>query len=441
MQTRNHNIGKVSFHLKGVKTEKVFTQRQVVAAYLQGSFTNMLEEVLNDMDVKDTVLYIPRLKIDLKEPVDGLNTNKLNILLKQELKKQLELHAKEQLSLSIKDSHQTETDRVYFKADRQNSLLFWQQVWTYYLQHGYLPNYIAQSLWNERLNYFMQLRMEQPQGLKKYFIDVLKIEVQLRRFLLNEKESIQSFVFETLYPQFELLYQQLFKNELKSSGKEQAHQNLLFLFNTSLSEMLMQDARVEEMINAKEKISQPGLLNAKKETDQHVLHQQPSQDASVFITNAGIVLLQPFITQLFHVLKITDEERKILHQPAKACAVLSLLAGDVPDETKYPLYKILCGLQPNALVNTNIKITADERKECNNLLQSVIEHWVALKQISTTSLQQTFLQRNGKLSFSNEQWLLQVEQKTEDILLQFLPWSYSIIRYPWMKQALFVEWT
>lgn len=441
MQSTVHSVGKVSFHLKGVKTENVFAQRQQVAAYLQGNFVNMLEELLNEIVTKDELLHIPQLKIDLKEPIEDLNTYKLNALIKQELRKQLNISVREQQGANEETSAQNKTDHIGFKDNNQNSFLFWQQAWTHYLQHGFLPVYISYLLWEERLLYFRKFRKTEPGMLKRFFIDVLKSEVQLRRFLVNERASVQSFVLETLHEQFEFLYHQLFEVHLKDSDKEQLYQNLFSLFNSQLAGMLLQNAAIEEMVNVKEVIiSHPISQKGKTEHQPPAVKQETAQ--SLFVHNAGIVLLQPFIPQLFNVLQLTDDERKVLRQPDKACAVLSILTGDgAPDETKYPLYKLLCGLQPDALVHTAIEITAEERKECVHLLEHVIEYWTALKQISTNALQQTFLQRTGKISFSNERWLLQVEQKTEDVLLQFLPWSYSIIRYPWMPKPLFTEWT
>jgi hypothetical protein len=167
-----------------------------------------------------------------------------------------------------------------------------------------------------------------------------------------------------------------------------------------------------------------------------------AEQESIIVHNAGVVLLQPFISTLFNELHILSEDRKTIIDKQKACALLSVLAGDEEqDEIYYPLYKLLCAVPIHEVIDSNVELTTKEREECFHLLQQVIVHWPALKQSSVPSLQQTFLQRMGKLSKKEDNWLLQVEQRTEDVLMQYLPWSYSIIRYPWMKQALFTEWT
>jgi hypothetical protein len=35
---------------------------------------------------------------------------------------------------------------------------------------------------------------------------------------------------------------------------------------------------------------------------------------------------------------------------------------------------------------------------------------------------------------------LQVEGKALDILLDYLPWTLSIVKLPWMKKLLHIEW-
>jgi hypothetical protein len=51
------------------------------------------------------------------------------------------------------------------------------------------------------------------------------------------------------------------------------------------------------------------------------------------------------------------------------------------------------------------------------------------------------LLRPGKLIRKEDgDWLLQVESRTFDVLLEHLPWGISMIKLPWMKKMLWVEW-
>ena len=54
--------------------------------------------------------------------------------------------------------------------------------------------------------------------------------------------------------------------------------------------------------------------------------------------------------------------------------------------------------------------------------------------------QQTFLQREGKIIRVDDGWQVIVERKTLDVLLKRLPYSIGMIRQPWMRTTIWVEW-
>ncbi|MFN8345208.1 MAG: contractile injection system tape measure protein [Spirosomataceae bacterium] len=161
----------------------------------------------------------------------------------------------------------------------------------------------------------------------------------------------------------------------------------------------------------------------------------------IYITNAGLVLLHPFITYFFEELNIS-KNGKIL-KPQRAVMLLQWLASGQSDPAEYdlPLNKLLCGLSPEAPVVGKWKLTKREKNEARQLLEAVIRHWHVLRNTSTAGLQGNFLCREGKLTRKSEgDWLLQIERKSMDILLADLPWGISMIQLPWMPHWLWVEW-
>ena len=78
--------------------------------------------------------------------------------------------------------------------------------------------------------------------------------------------------------------------------------------------------------------------------------------------------------------------------------------------------------------------------QAHELLASVIEHWQALKNTSVDGLRGAFLRRDGLITRKNDDWLLQVERKTLDVLLDSIPWGYSTITLPWNGYLIHVEW-
>lgn len=167
--------------------------------------------------------------------------------------------------------------------------------------------------------------------------------------------------------------------------------------------------------------------------------EHPDSAHGIYIDNAGLVLLHPFLPALFEELGLARDGE--LLQPDRALALLHYLASGQPQAPEYALAlpKLLCHL-PLTSSPEPVMLHAAEQAEAEALLKAVIGHWSALRDTSPDGLRGAFLLRPGKLSERGGEWLLQVERQTADILLGDLPWGYSAIRLPWMAGILWVEW-
>jgi hypothetical protein len=161
----------------------------------------------------------------------------------------------------------------------------------------------------------------------------------------------------------------------------------------------------------------------------------------IYLENAGLVLLHPFLPQLFDSLGIAAGEK--LLKPERALCLLHYLGSGQLKAPEYlmVLPKVLCGVDLSTAIESDVNLTATEQEEAEGLLKAVIGHWEALRNTSADGLRGTFLLRPGKLSLRGEEWLLQVESQTCDILMQQLPWGISMVKLPWMERMLWVEWS
>ena len=169
--------------------------------------------------------------------------------------------------------------------------------------------------------------------------------------------------------------------------------------------------------------------------------EHPDERRGIYVENAGLVLLHPFLPQLFRALAIAGDVE--LLRPGQALRLLHHLATgfDTAPEYELTLPKILCGLHPASLAGEMMPLSDEEREESAALLSALIRHWEALKNTGIDVLRETFLKRNGKLTrWHDGGWRLQVESTSFDILLDQLPWGISMIRLPWMPEMLRVEW-
>lgn len=161
----------------------------------------------------------------------------------------------------------------------------------------------------------------------------------------------------------------------------------------------------------------------------------------IYIDCAGLVLLHPFLPQFFKALGIVAEDT--LLQPDRAVCLLHYLATGqvIAPEYELILPKILCNIPLEIPVESDVSLTTEEQEEATALLDATIRHWEALRNTSVDGLRGTFLVRPGKISLRDDgDWLLQVESKSYDILLDQLPWGIGMIKLAWMQQMLWVEW-
>lgn len=91
-------------------------------------------------------------------------------------------------------------------------------------------------------------------------------------------------------------------------------------------------------------------------------------------------------------------------------------------------------------IATDIVLSEREKEATNKLIASAIKNWSALKSTSVDGYREAFIQREGKLTYTQEGWKLFVPPKTYDILLNYLPYGISLIRQSWMTENLWVEW-
>jgi hypothetical protein len=166
---------------------------------------------------------------------------------------------------------------------------------------------------------------------------------------------------------------------------------------------------------------------------------QPEGGEHILIANAGLVILALYLPALFTNTDILKDGR--LQNADRAVTLLRYMVFEDAAFEEYDLIleKILCGIPLSEHVDIPQPVTTEDREQVEALLESVIEHWPALKSTTPGGLRLNFLQREGQLAYQG-QWELKVQRQAHDILLDFLPWNISMIKLPWMKEIITVKW-
>ena len=213
--------------------------------------------------------------------------------------------------------------------------------------------------------------------------------------------------------------------------KKRTQEIKLNLVSSDLEKLISSDLIKTNEINWADK-------SDKKSADNHKTKE------SLYIENAGLILLHPFLPAYFKDLKLINDKNQFISANAQLRASVLLYylqcGSEKYNEWEMPFNKILCGLQCVDLIPKGIKLKKKEKEESKLLLETVVKYWEALKGSSTEALQNTFFLRKGKITPKDNSWLIQVERTGVDILLDRLPWSIGTVKLPWLKEIIHTEW-
>lgn len=193
-----------------------------------------------------------------------------------------------------------------------------------------------------------------------------------------------------------------------------------------------------------ESVRRPYLTDSRSEPAAGAPWMTPYDSEEFHVNNAGLVLVAPFFGMVFRDLGYLDKGRDFVTAEARIRAVhfsqFLVTSEQHPAECNLMLNKILCGLVVDEPLARFIDLTQPELDAAAEILDSALKHWSALKRTSAPVFQQTFLRHEGILTKESGSWLLRIERTSLDVMIDTLPWTISVIKHPWMKQPVMVEW-
>ncbi|OUP30519.1 contractile injection system tape measure protein [Bacteroides sp. An19] len=179
------------------------------------------------------------------------------------------------------------------------------------------------------------------------------------------------------------------------------------------------------------------------ETETPVEEELPE---ALTVGNAGLCLLAPWFVRLFAMLGWLDEERKKFRNTASKVRAVFLLQYTVCGEERewregeLAFNRLLTNLPGNVPLPGRLPLTEEERQTADSMVVGVKANWPQMGGTSVEGFRGSFLLREGTLEQEEERWLLTVEEKAYDILLETVPWGFKQIRLPWLKKHVQVRW-
>ena len=164
----------------------------------------------------------------------------------------------------------------------------------------------------------------------------------------------------------------------------------------------------------------------------------------IYIENAGQVLAAPYLPRLFTMLRLVENGAFVDRRAAERA--VHLLQFMVNEQTQSPEYqltlnKILCGISTGIPICREIDISENEKETIEGLMHGMIQNWKTIGNTSINGFRETFLRRKGRLQLKEDgMWYLTIEPGVFDMLLDSLPWSFSVIKHAWMDRAVHVSW-
>jgi hypothetical protein len=193
----------------------------------------------------------------------------------------------------------------------------------------------------------------------------------------------------------------------------------------------------------KKKLVRNALQEARRQTRKQLSAPVKSEDKpEIFIHNAGLVLVHPYLPFLFEQLGLMRDGKFIDEARARRAVMLlqyAVTGHDIAQEEEQVLNKLLCGLDITAN-STHLKLKKQEKKLVNEMLTALSEHWSVIKGSAPDEVRGNWLVREGLLRECEEYWELVVKRQPYDILLDSLPFTLSPVKHPWMKKMIIIQW-
>jgi hypothetical protein len=198
------------------------------------------------------------------------------------------------------------------------------------------------------------------------------------------------------------------------------------------------NAEINSILNTNEETEESESLPASLFLNEETIPETPSNH---YVNNAGLILIHPFLKHLFENCKLLNKDNTI-NNPEVAAHLLHYIATEQEQDYEHEMLfeKLLCNIPVNQTINRNILLSEELKNHADEMLRAVLENWQIMKNSSVALLRNEYLQRPGKIILTGDNPKVLVERKTQDILLDKIPWNLGIVKLAWKNKVIFVDW-
>lgn len=166
---------------------------------------------------------------------------------------------------------------------------------------------------------------------------------------------------------------------------------------------------------------------------------------AIRVDNAGLCLLAFCFPRLFSMLGYLDDKKNFKDTESQIRAVFLLqylicLEEKEYNEPELELNRLFVSLPISVALPKTFILNNEEKQIANSLLEGVKGNWDKMRNTSLEGFQRSFISRSGWLEEQDETYMLTVDEKVYDILLDSVPWPYRMCRFPWIKKTIMINW-
>lgn len=180
------------------------------------------------------------------------------------------------------------------------------------------------------------------------------------------------------------------------------------------------------------------------------LNEKGTSMEKVMVNNAGMLLLQFFLPRMYRMADYLESDaRSFKDENSKIRAIFLLqylVYGEEKEYSENELYlnKILVSLNDGTPLPKRCKLNEQEIRVVEDMILMIKRMWDKMKHTSDIALRQAFFQREGVVTYETSlgmsRWIIEVRERPYDVLLDSIPWSYTMYRYPWIDDIVEVRW-
>lgn len=485
---QNHIINKVVIEVSVSNKEKANEIKDNISSFLAMDVFPELEKHFNTVQAAlspSDILQIQRLTVNLDGSQSSLNTTLQNNIL-QSVEKELA----KTITPALVQKKDTETDIEVNLLGEEERLL---NTFIHFIEKGYMPwwnsnekaiiifesgtfkKIVSAKAFLSKIVYCIQKPKVQERiinqltdaQIKQICHAIIKAKnlkivledasvKQLLKQSFEDRKALWSLILNAMIvsddnPE-EYIKQNITTIPLLKAAKKQDTEELILKQILTVFPFIKHIDNLTALKNKKPKVPETGKdtetqkkeiepidnTQAKKNTPQDKITEEIN---AYHMPNAGLVLIHPFMSNLFKHCNLIDPKTKKLIDPEVCAHLLHYIATGKTNqpESNMLFEKFLCNIPLHHSISRHIKLSRKHKSEAAKVIAAVQQNWSSMKTASVGLLQYEFFQRPGKLVMSNNQTLT-IERKTQDILLDKLSWGIGFIKLPWQKEFIYVNW-